>query len=453
MGSLLLRNVDALYQRSGVELHGADVLIRDREIAAIGANLSAPEARVFDCRGKVALPGLVNTHHHFFQTMTRCLPGAQNDKLFEWLVYHYKIWKYVRPETVEAATRLAMAELMLTGCTTTSDHQYLFPRGMGEDLMGLQVAAAKDMGVRFCGTRGSMTLGEADGGLPPDDLVESDEKVLRESEEVIRRWHDASPFSMCQIHLAPCSPFNVTQALLAESAKLARKYKVRLHTHLAETLEEIIYCKEKYHKRPLQFMIDLGWTGDHVWYAHGIYFTDSELDQLALMKTGIAHCPSSNMRLGSGAARIPDMIARGIPVGLAVDGSASNDSSDMLGELRQAMLLGRVTYGSDALTARQVISLATEGSAAVLGRKEIGVIEVGKAADIAIFDLDQLQYAGAADPIAALLFCGYNHTAWAVIVNGEIVVENGHLTRADEEQIKRNAQREAKALWQRAGVC
>jgi 8-oxoguanine deaminase len=453
MPNLLLRNISVLYQRAGEERRGADVRIESGRIAEIGANLKPTAGtRVLDCAGKVALPGLINTHHHFFQILTRCLPGGQNEKLFDWLVYHYPVWRHVTTDMVEAATRAAMAELLLTGCTTTSDHLYLFPRGGREDLVGLQVKAAKDLGIRFCGTRGSMSLGKAHGGLPPDDIVETDEHVLQNSEDVIRRYHDPSPLAMCQIHLAPCSPFNVTLELLRDSAILARKYGVRLHTHLAETDDETDYCLEKYGKRPLALMEDLGWMGRDVWYAHGIHFTDAELARLAATGTGIAHCPSSNMRLGSGAARVPDMLARGVPVGLAVDGSASNDSSDMLGELRQAMLLGRHAWGHAALTARQVISLATEGSAKILGRSELGKLEVGMAADVALFDVDQLAYAGAQDVVAALLFCGYNHTAWAVVVNGNLVVEDGHLTGGDERTIKENATRAAKTLWQKAGL-
>jgi len=453
MAALLLQNIEALFQRQGEERGAVDLLVRDGLVSAIGPRLSAPPgARVVDCSGKVALPGLVNTHHHFFQIMTRCLPGAQNAKLFDWLTYHYPIWRHVRAETVDAAARLAMAELLLTGCTTTSDHHYLFPPGLDDDPISIEVRAARDLGLRFCGTRGAMTLGESGGGLPPDDLAEDDDRVLAHCEEVIGRLHDPSPLSMCQVHLAPCSPFNVTPRLMTESAKLARRHHVRLHTHLAETKDETEYCLAKFGHRPLEYMQELEWLGPDVWYAHGVHFTDSELDLLAQTGTGVAHCPASNMRLGSGAARVPDMLARGVPVGLAVDGSASNDSSDMLGELRLALLLGRAVYGNSALTARQVISLATEGSARLLGRDKLGVLKEGFAADVALFDIEQLGYAGAADPFAALLLCGYNHTAWMVIAGGRIVVEDGHLTGGDEEQIRVTAVSEARKLWSRAGL-
>ncbi len=453
MADLLLKNIHALFQCEGTEQRDVDLRISGNQIAEIGHGLKAsPETRVLDCTNKVVLPGLINTHHHFFQTMTRCLPGAQDEKLFEWLVYHYQVWRHVRPETLHAAARLAIAELQITGCTTSSDHHYLFPQGVADDLIGIEIEAARELGMRFCATRGSMTLGQSGGGLPPDDLVEDDDHVLRSSEDLIRKYHDPSPLSMCRLNLAPCSPFNVTPHLLKESAELARKHHVRLHTHLAETKDEEEYCIAKYGVRPLQFMDDLGWIGADIWYAHGIHFNDDELDKLAKRGTGVAHCPSSNMRLGSGAARIPEMITRGVPVGLAVDGSASNDSSDMLGELRQAMLLGRAVWGNRALTARKVIHLATAGSARVLGFCEAGRLLEGKAADVAIFDLDQLAFAGAFDPIAAPVFCGFDHRARAVITNGEIVVEDGRLVKGDEIAIKRNAQREATALWQRAGV-
>jgi 8-oxoguanine deaminase len=453
MSGWILKNIEAIYRQNGREQASMDVHMEGNRIAAMGTSLPVPDGvHVLDCRGKVALPGLVNGHHHFFQTLTRCLPAAQDSKLFDWLGYHYGVWRHLDAEAMYAAARLATAELLLTGCTTTSDHLYLFPRGISEDPLGLDVQAARELGIRFCGTRGAMTMGKSQGGLPPDDLVESDDDVLRHSEDAIARWHDPAPFSMCQIHLAPCTPFNVTPRLLKESAVLARKHHVRLHTHLAETQDETDFCVQTFGKRPLAFMQDLGWVGEDVWFAHGIHFNDAELDLLASTGCSVAHCPSSNMRLGSGAARVPEMIARGMTVGLAVDGSASNDSSDMLGELRQAMLMGRLTYGASALSARKVISLATEGSAKLLGRKDIGVIEEGKAADIALFDVNQLAYAGAADPIAALLFCGGNHRAWAVFVNGEMVVKEGHLVRGDENEIGEAARKQAKKLWEKAGV-
>jgi len=450
---ILLRNIAALFQKEEQEFSECDLRISGGRISEIGKNLTAADGvRVLDCTGLVALPGLVNAHHHFFQALTRCLPAAQNAPLFDWLTYHYGVWRHVRGESLHAAARLAISELLLSGCTTTSDHHYLFPPSVSDDLLGIEIEAARELGVRFCGTRGSMTLGESRGGLPPDDLMESDDRVLQRCEEAIAKYHDPSPRSMCRVHIAPCSPFNVTTELLRDSALLAKRLGVRLHTHLAETEDENQFCLEKFGMRPLDYMGELGWLGNNVWFAHGIHFTDDELSRLARAGTGISHCASSNMRLGSGVCRVPEMLAKKIPVGLAVDGSASNDSGDMLAELRQAMLLARVRYGSAALTARQVIDLATHGSACVLGFEEIGTLETGKAADVALFSLDELAYAGAADPIAALLFCGGSHRARHVIVNGEIVVEDGRLAHADEEEIRRAAVREAKNLWQRAGL-
>ena len=453
MAEILLKEVEVLFERQSRELRNVDVRISGRTIAAVGPGLRVPAGtRIIECRGKVALPGLVNTHHHFFQILTRCLPAGQNAKLFDWLNYHYRVWKHLDGEAFHAAARLAIAELLLTGCTTTADHLYLFPQDVTDDLIESEVIAARDLGIRFCATRGSMSRGQSSGGLSPDDAVESEDRILRHSEECIRRFHAASPLSMCQIHLAPCSPFNVTKELMIESAQLARKHHVRLHTHLAETQNEVDYCHEVYQCTPLELMEELGWLGDDVWFAHGIYFTTEEIRKLAASGTGIAHCPSSNMRLGSGAARVPELLEFGVPVGLAVDGSASNDSSDMLGELRQALLMNRMAYGSEAMSARQVIALATEGSARLLGRNEIGVLEPGRAADIALFDVEKLQYAGAADPVAALLFCGFDHRAWGVLVNGEFVVENGQLVRGDEFEIARAANAAARGVWKRAGV-
>lgn len=453
MTDILLKNIRALFLSETRELGDTDLRISDGRIAAIGSDLVAPHgARILDCSGKVALPGLVNAHHHFFQSLTRCLPAAQESGLFDWLTYHYGVWRQVRAESVYAAARLAISELALSGCTATADHHYLFPPGVTEDLIGIEIEAAREIGIRFCATRGSMTLGNAHGGLPPDDLVESDDRVLKACEETVARYHDPAPFSMCRIHIAPCSPFNVTTELLRDSADLARSLGVRLHTHLAETEDEDKFCLEKFGKRPLDYMEELGWLGADVWFAHGIYFTDGELDRLARAGVGISHCPSSNLRLGSGFCRVPEMLRRGVPVGLAVDGSASNDSGDLLAELRQAMLLARGRWGSAALTARQTISLATAGSARLLGFAESGTLEVGKAADIALFDLDELAYAGAADPIAALLFCGGSHRAWLVITNGEVIVEDGRLAGADEEEIRYQAVYEAKKLWDRAGL-
>jgi len=296
----------------------------------------------------VVLPGLVNTHHHFYQTLTRNLPAVQNAKLFDWLLYLYEIWKHLDPEAVYWSSMLAMAELAKTGCSLTTDHHYLYPNGFAEDIPALQFKAAADLGLRFAPTRGSMSRSKKDGGLPPDSTVQDEDQILAHSEETIRRFHDSAPDSMRKVALAPCSPFSVSEELMRRSAELARKHGVRLHTHLAETSDEDDYCVQMYGRRPLRLMEDCGFVGPDVWFAHGIFFNDEELDLLAKTKTGVAHCPSSNMRLGSGICRVREMVDRGIPLGRARDGSAAHDTTDMPGEARQALLLQRIRYGSAA---------------------------------------------------------------------------------------------------------
>jgi len=420
------------------QLQNVDLLICGNKIEQIGKNISAPAIDVIDCSTKLVLPGLVNSHHHLFQTLTRNIPRVQNAKLFNWLVNLYHIWKNLDEEAIFYATQIGCGELLKTGCTTTTDHHYLYPKHLQTDIPAIQFEAAGRLGMRFCPTRGSMSMSHKDGGLPPDSVVQDDEQILKHSEAVIQRFHDPSPLSMRQVHLGPCAPFNVTLELMRETAQLARQYRVRLHTHLAETKDEDEYCLEKYNKKPLQLMEELNWLGDDVWFAHGIHFTDQELHLLKQTRTGIAHCPASNMRLGSGIARIPEMLAMGIPVGLAVDGSASNDASDMVGEMRTALLLHRVNSGADAISAAQVLEMATLGSARLLGRNDIGSIEPGKAADLAIFELNKLEYTGAlSDPLAAIIFSGINHQAFMTIVNGKIVVRDGQLTTADEAEIIR----------------
>ena len=417
-------------------LTGVDLLIHENRIEKIEKNIIEIDASKIDCSTKLVIPGLVNSHHHLYQTLTRNLPQVQNKPLFDWLVTLYEIWKFLDEKAIHYSTLLGCGELMKTGCTTTTDHHYLYPKQIQMDIPSIQFEAAAKLGIRFCPTRGSMSRSQKDGGLPPDSVVQNEELILKYSEEVVQKFHDPSPLSMQQIHLGPCAPFNVTPELMKETANLARKYGVRLHTHLAETKDEDEYCQQVYGKRPLRLMEDLDWLGDDVWYAHGVHFNDEELELLAETGTGVAHCPASNMRLGSGIARIPEMLKLGIPVGLAVDGSASNDSSDMVGEMRQALLLHRVNSGADAITAEQVLEMATLGSARLLGRTDIGSLEIGKAADIAIFELDKLEYTGAlSDPLAALIFSGINHEVDTTIVNGKIVVKNGKLVQVDESEI------------------
>ena len=440
------------------DLAGVDVLIEGKRIKKIGKGLSAPAGmqdtcEVVDASRHVVMPGLVNTHHHFYQTLTRNVPAVQDAKLFDWLVYLYEVWKGIDEEAVYWSSMLAMAELAKTGCTLSTDHHYLYPRSFTGDLPGIQFKAAAEIGLRFAPTRGSMSRSKKDGGLPPDSVVQDEDEILAQSEEALKQYHDRAPDSMRRVALAPCSPFSVSERSMRDAADLARKYGARLHTHLAETADETAFCVETLGRRPLRVMEDCGFTGPDVWYAHGIHFNDEELDLLASTGTGVAHCPSSNMRLGSGICRVREMLDRGVNVGLAVDGSASNDASDMLGEARQALLLQRVRYGSAGINAREVLGIATIGGARILGYDDAGTMESGALADIAMFDVMKLEYAGAlSDPAAALLFSGYNHGVDHLIVDGKFVVKGGRLTGANEERIRDEANHCAKRLLTKAGI-
>ncbi|HZS44727.1 MAG TPA: 8-oxoguanine deaminase [Blastocatellia bacterium] len=418
---------------SSMRIDGGYVVIKDTQIAAVGSGDPDKDlidgANVIDASGKVLLPGLVNTHHHMYQTLTRAVPSVQNAKLFDWLKRLYPIWAKIGDEGFYYGALIAMSEMMLSGCTTTTDHQYLFPKGTGK-ILDAQIEAGRQIGMRFHPTRGSMSLSEKDGGLPPDSVVQDEDEILADSERVVKQYHDPNPGAMTRIALAPCSPFSVTQGLMKKTADLARKLGVRLHTHLAETKDEEQYCLELFGRRPVDYLEDNDWMSGDVWLGHGIFFDDEEVKRLGHHHMGIAHCPSSNMRLGSGFARVNDLFKAGAYVGLGVDGSASNDSSHMLGEARQAMLLTRVKHGADAMTAIDALRLATVGGAQCLGRDDIGSIEVGKAADIAIFDLSDVGFSGNWDPVAALLFCQSTRVS-TLIVNGRVVVDNGQLLTID----------------------
>ena len=438
---------------NGDELKNHDILIQDSIIKDVAPSISLTpeeltETEIIDCSRFLIIPGMVNTHHHFYQILTRNLPGAQDASLFDWLVYLYPIWANINEEAVYYSTLIGCAELLKTGATCTTDHMYLYPADFEGDIMDIQFRAAADIGIRFSPSRGSMTLGKSAGGLPPDHVVQSTDEVLRDMVRVVETYHDRGPLAMKKVTLAPCSPFSVEASVMTETAKLAREYQIILHTHLVETIDEEKYCLENYGMRPLALMEKWDWLGEDVYFAHGIWFNDEELDLLHETGTGIAHCPTSNMRLGSGIARIKEMVERNIRVGLAVDGSASNDSSDMLGEARNAMLLQRVRYGPDALSARQALSLAIRGGADILGFQEkLGVIEPGLGADLALFDMSGLQYAGAlSDPVAAIMFCGYNHETVYTIVNGRIVVRGGKLVAVDEEALSSKVNELAREL-------
>jgi cytosine/adenosine deaminase-related metal-dependent hydrolase len=434
--------------------YDTDILIYGNRIVKIGKKLdvnSNIEKNFIsvDCSSLVVIPGLVNTHHHFYQTLTRNVKQVQNAKLFDWLVFLYDIWKKIDEEAVYYSSLIAMGELLKTGCTLSTDHHYLYPQSFKGDLMGLQFEAAQKLGMRFSPTRGSMSLSRKNGGLPPDSVVQTEDKILEDSLRVIQQYHDVSEDSMSKIILAPCSPFSVTKENMKETAKLARNYNVRLHTHLAETKDEEDYCKEMFGKNPLALMEEVGFIGEDVFFAHGIFFNDDELKILKDTNTSIAHCPSSNMRLGSGIARIREMLDLGINVGIGVDGSASNDSSDMLGELRNAMLLQRVKYGASGLTAVEAFKMGILNGAKILNFSKIGKIKEGWLADLALFNINKLEYTGSlSDPLAALLFTGFNHQTEYTIVNGKIVVDKGKLTGEDENFIIKKGNEIAKKLLQ-----
>lgn len=373
----------------------------------------------------MAVPGLVNTHHHLFQTLTRACPAAADAELFDWLRTLYPLWARLNEESVHVAALAGMAELLLSGCTTTTDHHYLFPHGHSR-LIDAEIEAARRIGIRFHPTRGSMSVGRSKGGLPPDSVVQSDSRILADSERLIRRYHDPAPGSMLRIALAPCSPFSVSPELMRATAALAGRYGVRLHTHLAETRDEEAYCLNRFGKRPLDLLEDVGWLNGNTWLAHGIWFNRREIARLGRAGVGIAHCPSSNMRLGSGSAPVLALRRAGCPVGLGVDGSASNDSSHMLAEARQALLLHRLLDGAAALNVADTLRMATVEGARCLGREDIGSLEAGKRGDVALFDLRDVGYSGAGDALSALLLCAPTRVS-TLVVEGRVVVEASEL--------------------------
>ncbi|MEM7539919.1 MAG: 8-oxoguanine deaminase, partial [Chloroflexota bacterium] len=407
-----------------------------------------------NAKGMLLLPGFVNTHHHFYQTLTRAIPAAQDAVLFDWLKTLYPIWAELTPDDVQISTQLALTELLLSGCTTSSDHHYLWPNGSRLDD---QFAAAEQVGVRFHGARGSMSLGESDGGLPPDRVTEDEAAILRDCQRVVETYHDAANYAMRRVVIAPCSPFSVTPDLMRESAALARSFgpdaNVHLHTHMAETKDEEEFCLARFGQRPVAYADALGWTGDDVWHAHSVHMNTEEIHHFAHTCTGVAHCPTSNMRLASGIAPVRQMRDAGVPVGLGVDGSASNDSSHMMAEVRQAMLLQRVMGNPQAMTAREALEIATLGGATVLGRSDIGALAPGMAADIIGFDLNSLAYAGAAvhDPVAAIVFCHPRNVDFAM-VNGRVLVDAGQLVQGDLPLLIESHNNAACGLLVRAGV-
>lgn len=448
--TLLIRNADvvATMDQQQRELRGASILIRGNEIIAVGEEgsldpeLTASADRVLDARGHVVIPGMVNTHHHMYQSLTRALPAAQNTGLFGWLRAYYPIWAGLTPDMIRASTKLAVAELLLCGCTTTSDHLYVFPDGV---TLENSIEAATEMGIRFCATRGSMSIGESGGGLPPDSVVEDEDYILRDSQDLVTRYHDPAKFSMLQVALAPCSQFSVSQDLMRETANLARSLGVRLHTHLAESMHDVEFSLERFGQTPAEYAESVGWLGDDVWHAHCVQIDDAGISAFARSQTGVCHCPGSLMRIGAGVAPVRKMLDAGIPVGMGVDGSSSNEVSSLPHEMRLAMLAARtrpaltgdvVDNNAAELGPRDVLQLVTTGGARLLGRNDIGRIAPGMAADLALFDLGDLEFAGAAvhDPVAAIALSVPRRAAYT-IVNGRMRVENGQLVDSDLREI------------------
>ncbi len=436
MSTLLIKNAryivscdenDTVYERS-------NLLIRDEVVEYIGPNYLRAD-QVIDASDMVVYPGLINTHHHLYQCFSRNLPEVQNMELFPWLVTLYEVWKNLNEEVVTWSSLTAMGELLLTGTTTCFDHHYVFPEKAG-DLIAAQFRAAARLGIRMHASRGSMDLSKKDGGLPPDSVVQTIDQIMQDSERLVKVWHDDSRYSMRQVALAPCSPFSVTGDLMRESAKLARSLGVRLHTHLAETRDEEEFTLSKFGMRPLDYMRSLGWLGSDVWFAHGIHFNDDELHLLAETGTGVAHCPVSNMKLASGVCRVPEMLKLGVPLGLGVDGSASNDGSNLLEEMRVSYLLHRLTYSRSAPTGYDILKMATRGSARLLGRSDIGHLAPGMAADLFLISLTRLSLVGAQfDPKSVLGTVGFKGPVDYTIVNGRPVVQNGELVTVDEKEV------------------
>lgn len=462
MTTLLIRHATLLVTMDDHrrEIPDGGLFIRDGFIEQAGATSELPATadEVLDLSGHILLPGLINTHHHFYQTLTRVVPAAQDANLFNWLKTLYPVWARLTPEDIRISTQTALAELALSGCTTASDHLYLFPNGSRLDD---EILAGQELGLRLHASRGSMSLGESQGGLPPDSVVETEDFILKDSQRLIETYHDPNPGALTQVVLAPCSPFSVTADLMRHSASLAREYGVRLHTHLAETQDEELFCLEKFGHRPVEYMQILNWVGPDVWFAHSVHVSTDEIGVYAHTGCGVAHCPSSNMRLASGIAPILEMLQAGVKVGLGVDGSASNDGSHMLGEVRQAMLIARLGAGlrgaslsgegaPPLMSSRQALEIATRGSASVLGRPDLGSLEPGKCADFFAVRLDRLEFAGAqSDPVSALVFCAPVQADYTV-VGGKFIVKEGQLLTVDLPRLIEDHNRAAKRLLSEA---
>lgn len=443
---LWLRNPQAIFTANDLDARGGLVIENGviAEVLAAGQQPATPCDQTFDAREHVVLPGLINTHHHFYQTLTRAWAPVVNQPLFPWLKTLYPVWARLTPEKLALATQVALAELLLSGCTTAADHHYLFPGGL-EEAIDVQVDVVRELGMRAMLTRGSMSLGEADGGLPPQQTVQQGEVILEDSQRLIGQYHERGDGAQIQIALAPCSPFSVTPEIMRASAELAEKHDVRLHTHLAETLDEEDFCLQRFGLRTVDYLDSVGWLGPRTWLAHGIHFNPDEIARLGAAGTGICHCPSSNMRLASGICPTLDLEAAGAPIGLGVDGSASNDASNLILEARQALYLQRLRYGAERITPQVALGWATRGSAKLLGRSDIGELAVGKQADLALFKLDELRFSGSHDPLSALLLCGADR-ADRVMIGGNWRVVDGQIEGLDLQQLIRSHREAARQL-------
>jgi len=447
--TIWVKNPLAIYatnSNGGIVIKGQEII----ELVGAGKAPLSQIDEVYDASDSVVLPGLINTHHLFYQTLTRAYPEALNKELFPWLKSLYKVWAHIQPEMLAVSTELALSELLLSGCTTASDHHYLFPSQL-ENAIDIQVEQAQKLGMRVVLTRGSMSLGEKDGGLPPQSVVQTKEQILRDSERLIKSYHNTDEGAMPQIALAPCSPFSVTTELMQDTAELAEQYDVRLHTHLAETIDEENFCLKKFGLRTVDYLESVGWLSERTWLAHGIHFNPEEIQKLGQSGVGICHCPSSNMMLASGICRSLELEEAGCAVGLGVDGSASNDGSNMIAELRQGMYLQRLRYGASKITHEHVYDWASTGSAKLLGRNDIGEIAIGKQADLALFKLDELRFSGSHDPLAALLLCGAQR-ADRVMVAGQWRVVDGKIVDKDEAELIHRHSDAAKKLRQLASA-
>jgi len=429
-----------------------DLLIEGNIIKSIEDDYTKKVDEVIDGSGKIVIPGLVNTHNHLFQTLTRCVPRVENAGLMEWLMNLYEIWRELTPEAIYYSSLLGMGELMLTGCTTTTDMLYMYPKTTDSShFIDLQFKAAGEIGMRFMPCRGFLSSGVSQGAMPSDDIVEDEEAILEDCERLIKKYHDPSPLAMTRLAIAPSALFSSSIDFIKRSAQFARKHGVRLHTHLAETMDENEFCLEKYGIRPFELMESIDWLGEDVWFAHCVYLNEREIKKMAKTGTGVAHCPSSNMRLASGIAPIPRMLNEGVNVSLAVDGASSNDTSDMIGEMRMGLLLHRVNTGADSMETGEIIRIATQGGAKVLGFDSLGSLEPGKAADIVMINMNQLPYAGSLhNPLSAIVLSGASHIVNTTIINGEVTVREGRLTRVTQENIVKNTNRIAKEMMERA---